>query len=236
VSVRRPVRLPLEQLAPYLLELPAPPDPSAGQTDAPAPPIDWKAAFGNDHPVELEVGSGKGLFLLNAASSCPDVNFAGVEIEKKYVLFTAARVAKRGLGNVRLAQADARAFLRERVPAASLQAVHVYFPDPWWKNRHHKRRVFTEEFARQCARVLSPGGKLHLVTDVEEYFLIMTGLVAAVPDLRPLPPPQPKEAEHDLDYLTNFERKFRKEGKPIYRALYERAEVASGEAFASVGL
>src|SRR5262249_23458445 len=159
------VRVPLEQLQPVLLDLLTPADPAQ-----PPERIDWRAVFGNDLPVELEVGFGKGLFLLTAAQQCPDINFAGIEIEKKYVLFSATRMVKRKLGNVRLAHGDARSILHERVADASLQAVHVYFPDPWWKKRHHKRRVFTEEFVAQCARVLKPGGKLHVVTDVEEYF------------------------------------------------------------------
>ncbi len=215
--MRHPPRLPLEQLQPYLIDLPIPADPAA-----PPAPLDWRLVFGNDRPVELEVGFGKGLFLVTTAQAHPEVNFAGVEIERKYVLFTATRIAKRGLPNVRLAYADARIFLRERVPAGSLRAVHVYFPDPWWKNRHHKRRVFTEDFVRQCSRALSPGGILHVATDVEEYFRVMAELLAAVTELRPLPPPEEHTPEHDLDYLTNFERKFRKAGKPIHRARYER--------------
>jgi len=217
MSVRRGPRLSLEELAPYLLTVPSA---SSGQPPA---PLDWREVFGNDRPVELEVGFGKGLFLLTAAEVCPDVNFAGVEIVRKYQLFTATRLAKRGLYNVRVACADVRWFL-PACPTASLQAVHVYFPDPWWKKRHHKRRVFTAEFVRECARVLEFGGQLHAVTDVEEYARIMAALLAAQPMLRLLPSPEPHQPVHDLDYLTNFERKFRQQGKPIHRLRYEKVE------------
>jgi tRNA (guanine-N7-)-methyltransferase len=209
--VRRTARLPPEQLAPYLIEPPAGPA-----------PLDWPAVFGNERPVEAEVGFGKGLFLLTASQQSPDVNFLGVEIERKYTLFTATRLAKRGLKNVRLGCADAKLFLKNHVADGSLRAVHVYFPDPWWKNRHQKRRLFTEEFVAQCVRVLRPGGRLHIATDVEEYFGIMKGLLAEQPRLRELPPPEPNDPKHDLDYLTNFERKYRKQGKPIYRAASEK--------------
>jgi tRNA (guanine-N7-)-methyltransferase len=223
--VRRTRRLPPEELAPYLLEVATPPA-----------PLDWPRVFGNDHPVEAEVGFGKGLFLLTAAQACPQVNFVGIEIARKYQLYAATRLAKRGLRNVRLAYADARVFLRDAVPAGSLQALHAYFPDPWWKKRHHKRRLFTAEFAAQCERVLRPGGRLHLVTDVADYFAMVTALVAESTRLRPLPPPEEKAPVHDLDYLTNFERKFRKEGRPIYRVVYERPVVPSAEGVASMRL
>src|SRR5262249_26102433 len=206
LTARGAARLPLEQLQPYLLPLPAPRRP-----DAPPPCYDWTEVFGNSHPVEIEVGFGKGLFLLNAATAQPDVNFVGVEIERKYQLFGATRMAKRGLTNVRLACADARDFLRQRVADASVQAVHVYFPDPWWKKRHHKRRVFTEDFARQCRRILSIGGRLQVATDVEDYYKRMTEILTQIEGLCLQPPPEEHEPAHDCDYLTNFERKFRKE-------------------------
>jgi tRNA (guanine-N7-)-methyltransferase len=212
VTVRRSGRLPLEALAPSLLEVPEP-----------RGTLDWKAVFGNLQPVEIEVGFGKGLFLLTAAQACPAVNFLGIEVLRKYQLFTATRLAKRGLRNVRLVKADARSLLRDCVGTGSVQAVHVYFPDPWWKKRHLKRRVFTPEFVAQCVRVLRPGGHLFVVTDVEDYFRLITELLAAQLALRPAPPPPVQEPSHDLDYLTNFERKFRKEGRPVYRGRWEKA-------------
>jgi tRNA (guanine-N7-)-methyltransferase len=210
LTVRRTRRLPSEELAPYLLEVRNPPA-----------LLEWPRLFGDEHPVEAEVGFGKGLFLLTAAQTCPRVNFVGIEIVRKYQLYAATRLAKRGLRNVRLACADARLFFRDAVPAASLQAVHVYFPDPWWKKRHHKRRLFTAEFAAGCERALRPGGRLHVVTDVADYFEMVVALVAAHTRLRQLPPPEEKEPTHEMDYLTNFERKFRREGRPIHRAAYE---------------
>jgi tRNA (guanine-N7-)-methyltransferase len=226
LSVRRSSRLPPEQLAPYLLTVPSPsPADPAQSSAAPPAPLSWQEVFGNDHPVELEVGFGKGLFLLTAAQAHPETNFVGVEIVRKYQLFTATRLAKRGLGNVRVACADGRLFLPRLVAAGSLQAVHVYFPDPWWKKRHHKRRVFTAEFVAECARVLRLGGQLHAMTDVEEYAAVMSALLDEQASLHQLPPPSEKEPVHDLDYLTNFERKFRKQGKPIYRMRYEKSSI-----------
>lgn len=209
--MRRSQRLPIEALAPYLLEVPDPPR-----------PLDWSTVFANDHPVEIEVGFGKGLFLLNASQACPALNFLGIEILRKYQLFTATRLVKRGARNVRLAKADARLFLRDCVRGGSIQAIHVYFPDPWWKKRHQKRRVFTADFAVQCERVLQAGGRLHVVTDVPEYFAVITELVAKHTRLTALPIPEPQAPAADQNYLTNFERKFRMVGKPIYRSLYER--------------
>lgn len=217
--MRRGVRLPLDRLDPFLLELPGAPQTPGDQPDAaPAVALDWRRIFGNDHPVEIEVGFGKGLFLVTSGTGRPDTNFLGIEIERKYTLYTANRLAKRSLHNVRVCCGDARLILDRLVPASSVQAMHVFFPDPWWKNKHRKRRLFTEAFAAACVRVLRPEGALNLVSDVAEYFAEITQLLGRQEALRMLPPPAPNE----VDYLTNFERKYRLEGRPIHRASYWR--------------
>ena len=209
--------MPIEALQEYLLDVPnpgcVPPD---SPLLAPAPPLDWRAVFGNDHPIEIEVGFGKGLFLVTQGHARRDTNFLGIEIERKYTLLTATRLSRSELPNVKLACTDARWFLKERIAPASVSALHVYFPDPWWKTRHRKRKLFTRDFAEQAVRVLQPLGRLHFVTDVADYFADTIAMLTEVPALRPLPTPP-----CDAGYLTNFERKYRLEGRAIYRALYE---------------
>ena len=182
--------------------------------------IDWSALFGNDHPVELEVGSGKGLFLSNAATRQPDHNFFGIELARKYARRAADRAVKRNLPNVKVLAGDARLTMARHVPDRSLVAVHVYFPDPWWKSRHKKRRVFAEPLVQDIERTLIPGGDLHVVTDVEEYFNVIQALMATRERFQNQPLPELTEPQHELDYLTNFERKYRIEGRPIHRAHY----------------
>lgn len=195
-------------------------DVSACTLDYPTAPLCWAEVFGQDRPVEFEIGPGKGLFLVNAALRQPDHHFVGVEMARKFAHLAAERVAKKGLTNVRVVAGDGRRFLAQFVPEASLHAVHIYFPDPWWKKRHKKRRVFCEPFVQDVARTLRPGGDFRIATDVEEYFGVMQTLMARHPEFLPQPPPEPNTPEHDLDYLTNFERKYRIQGRPIHRAHY----------------
>jgi tRNA (guanine-N7-)-methyltransferase len=195
-------------------------------TTLPEAPLSWPEVFGNDRPVELEVGSGKGLFLANAGQARPGHNFLGIEIARKYASKAAERIAKRSLRNVKVYAGDAKLFFARAVPSASLRAVHVYFPDPWWKARHKKRRVFCEPLLADVERSLEPGGELWVVTDVEEYFGVIRALVADHPRFEEVPFPEAAAPEHELDYLTNFERKYRLEGRPIYRARYRLGPAA----------
>jgi tRNA (guanine-N7-)-methyltransferase len=187
-------------------------------------PSPWSAVelFGREAPLEIEVGSGKGLFLQNAALKNPDHIFLGVEVSLKYARFTAARLAKRQLENARIVHGDALRAFRELIPIDSLRAVHVYFPDPWWKARHHKRRVLNEAFLQDLVRTLEPGGRLHFWTDVREYFDASLKLIAErTPLVGPLKVPE-ATPEHDLDYRTHFERRTRLHDEPVYRAEFEK--------------
>lgn len=177
------------------------------------------AVFARPGPVELEVGSGKGLFLATAAAARPDVNFLGVEIAAGYARLCAGRLAAAGLANARIVHGDATALVRDRLRDGCLAAIHVYFPDPWWKARHRKRRVLSEPFLRQAARVLEPGGGLHVWTDVEEYFADTLRIAAATGLFEPPLEESAKAPEHDLDYRTHFERRTRLAGAPVWRAV-----------------
>lgn len=194
--------------------------------DLPGEPIDWPALFGNEHPVELEVGCGRGLFLVNAARRQPGTNFLGIEYDYKEGRRAARQLLNRDLSNVRVLGANAQIVIPRLIADASVVAAHVYFPDPWWKRRHRKRRIFNPTFVAEMARIIAPGGHLHSWTDVEEYFQVITRLVGAHPGFVPLPAPVPAEPQHDMDYHTSFERKQRKLGRPIYRALWQRREGA----------
>jgi tRNA (guanine-N7-)-methyltransferase len=180
--------------------------------------FDQTKLFAQVQPLEVEVGSGKGLFLSTAARNRPEHNFLGIEIGRKYAHFAAARLARQQCANSLAVCGDALVLFRRWFPDASLTAVHVYFPDPWWKKRHKKRRVLNAEFLRDVERTLVPDGRFHFWTDVEEYFQTTLALIAASVQLTgPLTVPE-RPAEHDLDYRTHFERRTRKSELPVYRA------------------
>jgi len=184
-------------------------------------PLSWSQFFGNSNPVELEVGTGRGMFIVNASETHSDTNFVGMELDYTEGRHTAKRLQKRNRPNARIFGGDARIGIPKFIPARSLLAVHVYFPDPWWKRKHRSRRIFDAWFLNEVSRILISGGILHAWTDVEEYFQVMTEVVSANPNFLPLPPPEERPATHDMDYHTSFERKKRKAGFPIYRGKWE---------------
>jgi tRNA (guanine-N7-)-methyltransferase len=174
------------------------------------PVLDWQAVFGNRQPVEIEIGIGKGRYIIAAAQARPQTNFLGIEWASKYLRIALERGQKRRLANLRLVRAEAREFVEFFVPATSVQAFHLYFPDPWPKKRHHKRRLFNPAFLEEVARTLVPGGRLWLATDHADYFAAMQEVLAA--DLRF------REVEADWgEVKTNYEEKYLRAGKPIYR-------------------
>ncbi len=196
--------------------------------DAPLARFDWDDMFGRRNRVEFEIGSGKGLFLANAALSNPDRNFVGVEVSRKYAEFAALRLAKRGIENARLVLGDARTVIAHGIPDRGLAAVHVYFPDPWWKTRHKKRRIMNEWLLDQLERVLEPGGEFFFATDVAEYFAVVERLMAGRPRFVRAPWREAVNPELASAGLTSFERKYRVQGRSIHRARYVLANQGGG--------
>ena len=133
------------------------------------PMLRWSEVFGCEKQVEIEIGIGKGRFLIDAALRREDVHYVGVEWAMKYVRMAHARCVRRGLFNVRFVRADAHEFVEFFVPARSVSAYHIYFPDPWPKKRHHKRRLIQPKLVHDLATLLRADGYLHLATDWVPY-------------------------------------------------------------------
>jgi tRNA (guanine-N7-)-methyltransferase len=184
-------------------------------------PIDLKGEWFDDpdhaRPLELEIGSGKGTFLVQHASLCPGVDFIGVEYAKAFWKYAADRCRRHGLTNVRLIYAEAAFFVRNYVPPGSLRQVHVYFPDPWPKARHHKRRLIQEPFLRLMHGLLEEKGAIRLATDHADYFQWMEHHAELVADLYAREPFEtPLGAEAGELVGTNFERKYRQQGRSFF--------------------
>jgi tRNA (guanine-N7-)-methyltransferase len=176
-------------------------------------PLDWTAVFGNANPVEVDLGCGDGTFLVKRAAKHPDHNFLGVE----RLLGRARKVDRKAqrleLTNVRALRIEVSYAVSFLFPPGSVSVCHLYFPDPWPKKRHHKRRLVQAEFVAALARTLVPTGEVRLATDHDEYFEEMRLVFQASGAWADFALPEPAEDER-----TDFEQDFVKQGKAIHRA------------------
>lgn len=181
--------------------------------------IDFNELFGRTAPVEIEIGSGKGTFLKSQAAAFPDILFVGIEWANKYYRYAVSRIARAGLTNVRLVRADAADFLRRFVPANAIHGFHLYFPDPWPKKRHHRRRFFQPDTLARMLTCLQVGGFINIATDHHDYFEHICRVLQPVLDAGAVEQIQfirPAGAQTGETVGTNYERKYLKEGRPIY--------------------
>jgi tRNA (guanine-N7-)-methyltransferase len=176
--------------------------------------LDLQQLFGNGHPVILEIGSGKGRFLIGTAMERPDANLVGIEKSLHYHRVIRDRVLKRHLTNVRLINHDAFLVLRDMIPDASIAELHIYFPDPWPRKKEQKRRIIRPDVLKEIRRVLVDGGSAIYVTDHRDYFEAAAPLIEAeFRAERRIPGP-------DDAPRTNYEAKYRAEGRPIYEVKF----------------
>ncbi len=179
--------------------------------------IDFVRIFGRPAPLHIEIGAGKGTFLLSQAKAQPGDNFLGIEWARRYYRYAVDRIGRWGLTNVRIIRADAAAFLADSVPDDCVDCFHIYFPDPWPKKRHNKRRLICPANVEHLIRCLKSAGQLRIATDHADYFeQIRTVLAARENELKEIDFIRPAGAETGEWAGTNFERKYAKDQRPIY--------------------
>lgn len=202
---------------------PAPAPGSASSPDSGSKGDENRAGNVERRPIELEIGSGKGTFVLNQAKVTPGVDYIGIEWARAFWRFAADRIRRHCITNVKMVRAEASFFVRNYVEDNLFRQVHIYFPDPWPKKRHNKRRLFQAPFLRELHRALEPNGQIRIATDHADYFEWMEEHAAMVADLfERLPFESPDAAGEGELVGTNFERKYRREGRPFNAMILKR--------------
>lgn len=181
-------------------------------------PLNLPGLFPQEQPLELELGSGDGGFLMQYATAHPERNFIGVERLLGRLRKLDRRGLRAGLRNLRLLRIEAGYLLDYLLPRECVQGLHVYFPDPWPKRRHRVNRLINERFPARAVRVLRPAGRVYLRTDSEDYFAQMREVFSGAAGFELV------ETPGELaDYRTDFEREFNARGVPTLRAAFQRA-------------
>jgi tRNA (guanine-N7-)-methyltransferase len=179
--------------------------------------IDFVRIFGRSGPLHIEIGAGKGTFLFGQAAAQPGDNFLGIERARKYYRYAVDRIGRWGVTNVRIIRTDAAGFIADSVPDDSVDCFHIYFPDPWPKKRHHKRRFVCPANLEHLIRCLKSAGQLRIATDHADYFEQIKMVLAARSDaLEEIDFVKPASAEFGEWVGTNFERKYINDQRPIY--------------------
>lgn len=181
-----------------------------------APP-DWAAVFGGDGPLELEIGCGAGGFALEYCRRNPKVRYIAFEWRKKYAREVAHRAEKHGLVNLKVIEGDARQVVPKIFAPASLDVMHLQFPDPWWKRAHFKRAILLPDFTKLLFGLLKPGGRFDFRTDVEERATQGLSVLEAAGFHNPLGPGVFHPADPDEPPSTR-ERRYLVTGQPVFRA------------------
>jgi len=183
-------------------------------------PLDLAHAFGRDAPTILEIGFGMGEATAHIAQLMPDKNFLCCEVHQPGVGALLKRIGEMGLGNIRIVQHDAVEVIDSMIAPASLAGVHIFFPDPWHKKRHHKRRLVQPPMASRIASRLAPGGYVHCATDWEEYAQQMLEVFGAEPSLANTAEAFAPKPEYRP--LTKFENRGLKLGHGVWDVVFRR--------------
>lgn len=185
-------------------------------------PLDFPTLFGRVAPVTLEIGFGNGDSLAQMAAAAPERDFIGIEVHTPGVGHLLKLIGDQGLHNVRVMNTDAVEILQQRIPAHSLDRVQLFFPDPWHKKKHHKRRIVQLPFVGLLASRLQTGGVFHMATDWENYAEYMAEVMQTSPDFVNLASEPPYSPRPDTRPLTKFENRGLKLGHGVWDLLYQK--------------
>ncbi len=197
------------------------PEPAGAEFVTLLTPPDWSAVFGGPGPLELEIGSGAGAFALGYAARHPGTRYIAIEWRKKYARELEHRARARGLSNLRVVEADARAVIPRLFAPGSLAGIHFQFPDPWWKRAHRKRAILTPGFASLLLERSAPGAVFDLRTDVRSRAEEMLSILEAAGWHNALGPGSFHPPDPD-DVPSSRERRYLESGEPVYRARLTR--------------
>lgn len=184
--------------------------------------IDPQQRFGRSAPLHLEIGFGMGHALFELATQHPDQDFIGIEVHRPGVGRLLDEIDKSGINNIRLLKHDAIEVLRQQIPENSLDSVMLFFPDPWHKKRHHKRRIVQPDFVEMIHQRLKPGGLFHLATDWEEYAEWMMEVVSQHPGLTNRAGAGAFSPRPDSRPVTKFEKRGIRLGHGVWDLLFEK--------------
>jgi len=187
-----------------------------------AQPLDLQALFGNAHPVYLEIGFGNGESLAAMARDNPHNNYIGIEVHGPGVGHLLMKLEEYDCSNVRVCRHDAVEVLRDMIPDRALAGVFLFFPDPWHKKRHHKRRIVQAEFLDLLAKKIRPGGVFHAATDWEDYAKHMLATLNASPDFHNTSSGGEFVPRPDYRPLTKFEQRGLRLGHGVWDLIFER--------------
>lgn len=189
--------------------------------------VSWPAQFGRSAPLEVEIGFGYGHFLLGYALAHPGVDLVGIEMKTKLAAKVSRHAERRGLENVLALHGDSRRLLPTLFALHTVRAFHIQFPDPWWKKRHHRRRLVEPALVDLLFSLLEPEGRVYLRTDILDYARVM---IDTFEDgrgrFRNLEAPKAFVADDGLGVPSNRERRYLQSGTPVYRLMYRVVDVS----------
>jgi len=184
--------------------------------------LDLEILFGNDQPVIMEIGFGNGDATWQMALAHPEENYLGVEVHRPGVGHLLLKLEENGIGNVRIACEDAVELIHQRIPRGSLAGVRIYFPDPWPKKRHHKRRIIQAPFIGLLAEKMQAGGILHMATDWEQYAEYMLEVMHNSRDFKNLAPDGKSCPKPEWRPATKYEKRGERLGHSVFDLVFRR--------------